>query len=307
MHITALLAVAAVVNGQTSSDNASGRREYANLTHCVISLIDHAELSAQEAGILTELTAKEGDIVKADQVLGKIDDTDALAREKVAKAKLASAHERATNDAPLRVAKKLIEYTLAEWEESKAINNRAPGSIPEATLRRQKVSWEKTTLEALVNQMEFIIAGFDEKVAEAELEGVQNELARRTLQAPFDGVIVQLYRQQSEWVRGGDPVLRIVRMDRLRAEGFLNADEYAPAEVVGAKVTITVSLAGEQKATFQSTISHVSPLVEASGDYRIWAEVDNPPGRGEYPWLLRPGSEAEMLIQLKRAPAVATR
>jgi multidrug resistance efflux pump len=197
---------------------------------------------------------------------------------------------------------------LAEWEESKAINRRAPGSIPEATLRRQKVQWEKSTLDALVNQMEFTIAGHDEKVAEAEVELVENELARRTLRAPFDGVVVQLFKRQSEWVYLQDNIiLRLVRMDSLRVEGFLNADEYAPDEVDGAKVTITVSLAGGQKATFQSTISHVSPLVEASGDYRIWAEVDNPPGRGGYPWLLRPGLEAEMLIQLKRSPAVATR
>lgn len=298
MHTIILLAAAVVVNGQASSANESG--EYAKLSHCVISLIDHAELSAQEAGILTELTAKEGDRVKMDQVLGKIDDSDAQARKTAAEAKLAVAHEKATNNAELLVAKKIIDLALAEWEESLAINKRLPGSIPETTVRRQKVQWEKAKLDAIVAQMNFDIAGFDEKVAQAELDGVQNELARRTLEAPLDGVVVQLFRQQSEWVQPGDPVLRVERMDSLRVEGFLNSAEFAPEEVDGAKVTITVTLAGGQKATFQSTISHVSSSVESSGDYRIWADVKNRPGRAGYPWLLRPGSEAEMEIQLKR-------
>ena len=58
MHITALLAVAVVVNGQTSSDNASGRREYANLSHCVISLIGDVDLPAEAHGVLKELLVK---------------------------------------------------------------------------------------------------------------------------------------------------------------------------------------------------------------------------------------------------------
>jgi len=263
-------------------------------------LIDHANMPAEEPGILTSLTAKEGQTVKKGDVLGKIDDRDALARKKAADAKLETAREKATNDVELQVAKKIIDLAAAEWEESLAINKRLPGSIPEATVRRQKVQWEKAKLDAIAAQMAFDIAGFDEKVAKAELEAVQNELDRRTLRAPFDGVIVQLYRQESEWVQPGDPILRIVNMDSLRVEGFLSADRYAPDQVDGANVTITVDLVGEETAELRSTIGHVSPLVEASGDYRIWAKVEkNPPGRGGYPWLLRPGEEATMQIQLR--------
>jgi len=307
MQITALLAVAVVVSGQGPPSITSERGGSAVLENCIVSLIGDVQLPAEEAGILTMLAAKEGAEVKTGQVLGKIDDSDALARKKASDNRFSVAHEKATNDAELLVARKIIDLAKAEWEESIAINKRLPGSIPQTTVRRQKVQWEKAELDAIVAQMNFTVASFDEKVAEAEVETVANELARRTIKAPFDGVVVQLHRQESEWVQPGDPVLRVVRMDRLRVEGFMNCEDCAPEEVEGAAVTITVDLAGDQSARFQSTITHVSPLVEASGDYRIWAEVDNPRGGGEYPWLLRPGSEAQMKIDLKRTARTAGR
>lgn len=306
MHATTfLLAAAVVINGQASSPS---ERIPGYVPHCIISLIDHADMPAEESGILTSLTAKEGQEVKKGEVLGKIDDRDALAREKAAGAKLAAATKKAVSENELKVARKIIELAVAEYNESVEINKRSPDSIPEATVRRQRVQWEKAVLDEAVAVDNHIIAGHDKTVAEAEAQAVQYEVDRRTLRAPFDGVIVQLYRQESEWVQPGEPILRIVNMDSLRVEGFLSAEDYAPDQVKGASVTITVDLAGDDEAKINSTISYVSPVVEASGDYRIWAEVEkNPPGRGEYPWLLRPGSEAEMQIHLKGAASSSTR
>jgi multidrug efflux pump subunit AcrA (membrane-fusion protein) len=88
-------------------------------------------------------------------------------------------------------------------------------------------------------------------------------------------------------------------MDRLRVEGFLTADKFAPHEVAGAQVQITVQLAAGDSQALTGKIDFVSPEVEASGDFRVYAEVENRPGRGGYAWLLRPGTEADMTIELK--------
>jgi hypothetical protein len=72
---------------------------------------------------------------------------------------LAVAEEKATNDAEVQVARKLIDLAKAEYEESLAINKRSPGTIPETTLRRQRVTWEKAVLDALAAEMTFKIAG----------------------------------------------------------------------------------------------------------------------------------------------------
>ena len=56
---------------------------------------------------------------------------------------------------------------------------------------------------------------------------------------------------------------------------------------------------------FSGEIVFVNPLIEASGAYRVWAEVDNHRHNGR--WVLRPGMEAQMTIQLnKPIPLIAT-
>lgn len=288
------------------NDGSAARPTVAKLPHCIVSLIDHVNLPARQPGVLKELKAKEGMIVNEEDFLGKVDDQDALLRKKAAEHRLAVAKEKATNDAELKAAQKIIEVAKAEYEESVAINKRSPGTIPETQMRRQFLQWERSVLDAVVAEMNIEVAKLEQQVTEAELQAVENELERVRLLAPFSGVVVQLYRQQSEWVQPGDPVVRVVRMDRLRVEGFLNSEDFAPEEVLGAPVTINVALAGGRKAQLKGTVDYVSPLVEASGDYRVWCEVDNRP-RQDYPWLLRPGIEAEMIIQLKTSAGVASR
>ncbi len=63
---------------------------------------------------------------------------------------------------------------------------------------------------------------------------------------------------------------------------------------------ISVGLPGGGTEKLTGKISFVSPKVGSNRDYRVWAEVDNLPGRGGYPWLLRPGVTAEMIIHLNR-------
>ena len=45
-------------------------------------------------------------------------------------------------------------------------------------------------------------------------------------------------------------------------------------------------------------ISYVSPLIQATGDYRVWCEIENRKENGH--WVMLPGMDAEMTIQLKK-------
>jgi len=304
MHNATLIAASIALAAQSSAvvHDAKGR-QCTTVPHCVVAVIDDVQLPAQEHGILIELSTKEGMVVTKNQILGRIDDTDATTKKTAARYRLDVAHEKATNDAEVRLANKVIELTDTEHKEAMAINERSPGSIPQQEVRRKRIYQEKACLDAEVAQMNFNISGLECKVSRVELKAAKNELERRILRAPFDGVVVQLLRQQSEWVQPGESVLRVVRMDRLRIEGFVNSERHAPERVLGAAVTIKLKLAGDDLETLTGKVDYVSPLVEANGDYRIWAEVENRRGRGGYHWLLRPGSEAEMLIELNSPDA----
>jgi len=300
MCVTVLFIANLMLAAQPAGASAAPDNSVVRLPNCLVSLIDDVSLPAQEAGVLLELIAKPGLQAKAGDVLGKVDETETLVRQKAAKFKLDVAVEKATNTAQLELSKKIIEVYKAEYEESLAINEWSAGAIPPTQLRKQRVYWEKGVADYIAAEMEFKIAGLERNVQEAELEMADNELKQRTLVAPFDGVVEEIFCQQNEWVQPGDPVLRFVRMNRLRVEGFVSAREIAPGQVDNAAVEINVSLPGGGTEKLTGKISFVSTKVGANRDYRVWAEVDNLPGRGGYPWLLRPGVTAEMIIHLNR-------
>jgi hypothetical protein len=86
-------------------------------------------------------------------------------------------------------------------------------------------------------------------------------------------------------------------MDTLRVEGFVDSSRYLPEDIDGRPVTVIIKRPNRRPEEFTAKVSFVSPIVEASGEYRIWAEVANRPASGKH-WVLRPGMQAEMRIDL---------
>ena len=91
--------------------------------------------------------------------------------------------------------------------------------------------------------------------------------------------------------------MRLVRMDRLRVEGVLNAKEYRPSEIQGpAGRGRRDARPRSDSETFPGKIVYVKPVVEG-GEFQVRAEVQNRKQNGV--WVLSPGMNAEMTIQLK--------
>jgi hypothetical protein len=102
----------------------------------------------------------------------------------------------------------------------------------------------------------------------------------------------------------GDTLAHVVRTDKLRVEGYVKIREALPAAVENRPVTVVVELDGGRREQFQGRIAFVKPVVE-SGDYRVFAEVENRRDGGE--WLLPAGQTAVMTIHLDGAAAPAGR
>ncbi|MCO6457486.1 MAG: HlyD family efflux transporter periplasmic adaptor subunit [Pirellulaceae bacterium] len=270
----------------------------ARLSYCVVSPVEEVQLSAQEAGILKAFDVREGAPVDEGMVVARIDDADSLVRKTAADLELMVARTEAENDIDVRAAKAAAKVAAAEVAESEWVNRKSPGSIPETQVRRQRFTQERSELQIGVAEMEFKVAGMTADLKQAQVDIADLQLERRTIKSPLAGRVEQRFRQVGEWVNPGDPILRIVRMDRLRVEGFLKASEFAPDEVNGQPVEVEVTLERGRTERFRGKIEFVSLQVEASGEFRVWAEVENRRTEGGL-WLLRPGLPAQMDIQLK--------
>ena len=98
-----------------------------------------------------------------------------------------------------------------------------------------------------------------------------------------------------------DAVFQVVRMDRLRVEGFVVAAEYPPLAVIGKPVRVTYTVLDKsdkaqprKQFVFTGKIGFASNQIQAGGEYRVWAEVENQKYRGQ--WVLRPGATLDMQL-----------
>lgn len=305
--LAALAAVAAASPGERLPSSG----DYAAVSGCVVNLIDEVQLPARVAGALMSLQTEDGTPVREglrvtkQQLLGRLDDADALARQKAARLDHQVAQSEETkSEAAIVAADATVEVARAEVKESEEINRKSKGSIPATTYRRQQLTEHRAKMESDVARKDAETAALTVQLRAAQLEVATLNVDRHRIEAPLDGTIVELYKHVGEWVNPGDPILRLVYLDRLRVQGFLNISSFLPEQVEGQPVRIEV-LFGSRKETFDSTISYVSPLVEASGEYRVWAEIDNPMPSGRP--LVRPGMQADMYILLKQPQATAQR
>ena len=267
------------------------------LPHCRVSLIEEAQVPGREAGLLVEMNVREGQSVKAGETLGRIDDIKSAALKKVKEKELEAAVEQATNDVNVRFAVKARDVAVKEWQLVERANKNTQGAVAQIEVDKLRLNAQKADLQIEQAKFDMKVAKLTSEVKSAEVAAAEADIQLRQINSPLDGVVVHVYKHVGEWVPPGDPVVHIVRIDRLRIEGFVNAAEYSPGDIVDRPVLVEAVLTRGRKVQFKGKIIFVSPQDQPGGEYLVWADVENRQENGL--WLLRPGATATMTIQLK--------
>jgi multidrug resistance efflux pump len=296
----------APLSAQEFGKGSSQSGEFARIRHAVVSLKDFLQVPAMQAGVLRKLeladgtVIKEGVMISKDQQLGKLDDRDAVARQRAAQLDYEVAKgEGEKASLAIRAADKTVEVAAVEVEETRRVNARSPGAIPKTQERRQVLTHERSYIEAEVARYDAKGAEKTAELRQAQVDVASLNLDHHQIRSPIDGEVVQVYRKIGEWVSPGDPILRIIDLQTLRVEGFLKIDDYLRQDIKGQPVVVEIQLPRGRTETFESTITYVSPLVQASGDFRVVCEVKNRKSDGF--WVMLPGMDAELTIRVKQS------
>ena len=318
MQVTLIaLSTAFLLAGPQSASVQEPSGETFAVSECLITLINDVDVAAQEAGVLKELKTpvldaggnrsyvevREGLEVVEGQSLGRIDDDVQRKLKEVEQYKLEVAKKEAQNTIKVDYSKAAYAVAHAEVEQAKEANRRYPGTVPPAELNRMILN--RTQADLGIDQAEYDleIAAVSVSLREAENEVADLQIARRRILAPVDGVVQERYVEEGEWVKPGDPVLRIVRINRVRVEGLVQASRLSPAKLRRGQ-RVTVRLDPDQGQAVPGHIVFVSPIMSTGARFEVWAEVENkriptdPSRPEEGPWLLSPGLQAEMTIHL---------
>ena len=108
---------------------------------------DDQDIPAREEGVLVELTVRDGAVVSKGDLIARIDDSIAQAQLEIADYALQGAAKRAEDDIELRYAKKQAAVSRTDLEQDLLANERVPNAVPEISIRRRKLDYERSILQ----------------------------------------------------------------------------------------------------------------------------------------------------------------
>jgi HlyD family secretion protein len=180
-------------------------------------------LSAQRTGRVTKLTVKEGDYVKAGELIARLD----LTEESVQ-------------------ADNTLAQSKATFEEADKNLKRSQDLFSKGMIAQQD-------LDAVRRAYEVAQAQYRSSVADA---GVKRDYS--IIKAPFNGVVAKKYTEVGELLMPGKQIVQIVDPDHIYVLATIDEVDVGRLRV-GQPVTITVdAFPGE---TFRGTVKRISPIV----------------------------------------------
>jgi RND family efflux transporter MFP subunit len=231
-----------------------------------IKAVNSAAVKARAAGELQGLTVREGDVVKAGQVIARVDATEYNARAR-------QAQEQADS------AKAQIDIAQRQWDNNKALVDQ--GFI------------SKTALDTSWNN--FAAAQANHKAALAAVEMARKTLDDTVLRAPISGVVSQRVAQPGERVSVDARVIEIVDLSRLEFEATLSAADSVDVRV-GQEAALQIE--GSNKAV-RAKVVRINPSAQA-GSRSVLAYLAIADGAG-----LRHGLFAQGTLGTGRTSALA--
>jgi multidrug efflux pump subunit AcrA (membrane-fusion protein) len=296
IRVTALLcAFAAIVAARP----VSAADQPPVLNHCLVSPKQEAQVPAQEAGVVVSIKVTEGEFVKKGDILAQIDDTIPQAEKKKAAAEQAAATEKANSDVNIKYSTAAAGVAEFTYRKNKEAFDRVRDSVPWVEVKRMELEWQRALFQIEQAHVDQRVDKLTANAKGAEVDAAEESIRHRQIRAPQDGIVTEIMPHEGEWVKPGDTVMHIVRMDRLRVEGYLKSSQFAAQDIGNRKVIVSILLAHHpEPVQFAGQVVFVSPLVAANGEYLVRAEVDNRPaveGANGF-WLLHPGDTASMTI-----------
>ena len=238
-----------------------------------IKAVNSALIKARVPGELQGLLVREGDFVKAGQIVARIDDTEFKARVRQAQQQAQSAK------AQVDIAKRSFDNNRSLVEQ---------GFI-------SKTALDTSTASLTSAEANYLAAQANADVASKALEDA-------ILRSPISGQVAQRLAQPGERVSVDARILEIVDLSQLELEATLSA-----ADSLSVKVGQTADLSMEGMAqTIRAKVSRINPSASA-GSRAVLAYLTIAPGTGLRQGLFAQGVLATGNIRTLAIPLNAVR
>jgi multidrug efflux pump subunit AcrA (membrane-fusion protein) len=263
-----------------ASGSSQGRISYQG----VVAFINDVDIVSQADGVIREFLVDEGSTVKKDQVIVEIDNRLARAEQQVSEKELESAQLKAADESQILFAQAAEKVAAADFKRTEGLFRNSAATIDE--YERKQLEWQKAKLSIDVSKREKKINEAAVGVSEAKLNasGVQVEL--RTIRAPFTGIVAETKKENFEWVKAGDQILRLVSLEKFRVRGRVKMIDDSPSVLEGATAKVFVQVKPGQIETVDGVVGFVSPQAlpdkDDTPEYTVWVEIENRVVNGQF-------------------------
>ncbi len=178
---------------------------------------------------------------------------------------------------------------------------RAEARRAEALRDQARLSWERLdqlSREKIASTQDRDNARAALQVAEANVKLAEARLEKTRITAPFSGVVGSRLVSPGSFLRQGDAITELARIDTVKV-AFAVPERYLADLTRGAGVTVaTVAFPGKP---FAGAVNVVDPILDpATRSARLTAVIPNPGGE------LRPGMSADVSAVLAERPQAVT-
>ncbi len=222
---------------------------------------DYVYVGAPTAGTIETVVAREGQAIKAGEVLFILDSQQQQAAVRAAEARVEAARANADNlatgsrDAEIDVIRANLDKANADLALAQSQSERSDKLLAEGLVPQAKADQDRATLrsaQAQVSQLEAqlrvaelpardpqrVAAEATLVAAEADADKAREDLADRTVLSPADGRVERLYYGSGELAPAGTPVAALQPADALKVKFYL-AEADRPAFTMGETLKVS--------------------------------------------------------------------
>ena len=279
-----------------ATDQATGQD--IQLHDCVVQFAREVRVPALASGRIVGLSVKVNQSVVTNDRIAKLDDRSLLIRRSAATLRLQAAKDDAIDNLGLRYAETSLAEAEAELETSRNIQADVKGAIPQSQLRKLRLAVERGHLEVAQASRDMRRQQVEVALRESELSTIDAQLRNLHMESPIEGVVLNLNRENGEWIERGEPIATVAQLDKLHIHALAEIGDISPSECKGMAVTVHWTDDEKRQQTLLGTVLSTDPQVLPGERFRLHAEVVNQ-RRKDNPtqWRLVPGTNVNMRLK----------
>lgn len=221
-------------------------------------------VSAEVSGKLLQFDVKEGDVLKANQLVGSIDSIQLYLRKQQLQATLQSAQARrpdvkkqiAALEEQIRAARveqvrvqKLLKANAANQKQLDDVN--AQISVLEKQLEALKTT--------LINSKKGISE--DARSIQLQIEQIQDQLNKCKIISPITGTVLVKYVESTELAVPGKALFKIADTENIILRAYVTSDQLSQIKI-GQQVKVSADFGSTQMREYKGTIAWISSQSE---------------------------------------------